>query len=203
MQQPEIEKVIKITPMVKEGVADEEIREDPQEEIGQERELKVIPPSREAPGKILQGKPRGPVTRKPRYPGRVAMEILKDFALKTANDTIIQLTLGEANWGWGRIQLHSSIQQLIRQSPFYYLIYVALRPDHAQRLISYPYYMKDQAASDEESTRFHHINGNLRLMAEEGKGINLIQKLVFIDDEQKDDCIELALRHTLSFKGII
>ena len=58
MQQPEIEEVIKVTPMVGKGVADEEIREDPQEEIGQERELKVIPPSQEAPGKILQGMPR-------------------------------------------------------------------------------------------------------------------------------------------------
>ena len=30
-------------------------------------------------------------------------------------------------------------------------------------------------------------------MAEEGKGINLIQKLIFINDEQKDDYTELAL----------
>ena len=60
---------------------------------------------------------------------------------------------------------------------------MALRPDHAQWLIFYPYYMKDQAASDEKSTRFHYINNNLRLMAEEGKGINLIQKLVSIDNK--------------------
>ena len=30
-------------------------------------------------------------------------------------------------------------------------------------------------------------------MAKEGKDINLIQKLISIDDEQKDDCIKLAL----------
>ena len=30
-------------------------------------------------------------------------------------------------------------------------------------------------------------------MAEEGKGINLIQKLIFIDNEQKDNYIKLAL----------
>ena len=53
--------------------------------------------------------------------------------------------------------------------------------------------MKDQAASDEKSTKFHYINGNLRLMAEEEKGINLIQKLIFIDDEQKDNYIKFAL----------
>ena len=70
---------------------------------------------------------------------------------------------------------------------------MALRPDHAQWLIFYLYYMKDQAASDEESTRFYYINSNLRLMTEEGKGINLIQKLIFINNEQEDDCIELAL----------
>ena len=30
-------------------------------------------------------------------------------------------------------------------------------------------------------------------MAEEGKNINLIQKLIFINNEQEDDCIKLTL----------
>ena len=70
---------------------------------------------------------------------------------------------------------------------------MALRPNYAQRLIFYSYYIKDQAASDEKNTRFYHINNNLRLMAEEGKDINLIQKSMFINDKQKNDYIELAL----------
>ena len=70
---------------------------------------------------------------------------------------------------------------------------MAFRPDYAQWLIFYPYYIKDQAASDEESIKFYYINGNLRLMAEEGKNINLIQKLMSINDEQKNDYIKLAL----------
>ena len=51
---------------------------------------------------------------------------------------------------------------------------MTLRPDYAQWLIFYLYYMKDQAASDEESIRFYHINSNLRLIAKEGKDINFI-----------------------------
>ena len=66
-----------------------EARKKTQIEINLEKELKVVPPSKEAPRKILQGKARGRVMRKPRYPGRVAMEILEDFALKTANNIII------------------------------------------------------------------------------------------------------------------
>ena len=66
--------------------------------------MKVIPPSQKVPRKILQGKPRGPIIRKPCYPGKMAMEILKDFALKTTNNTIIQLTLSEA-FGCGLIKV--------------------------------------------------------------------------------------------------
>ena len=77
------------------GIVDEEIldeimmgeaREETQIKVSPERKLKVVPPNKEAPGKILQGKARGRVMRKPRYPGRVATEILKKFALRTAHN---------------------------------------------------------------------------------------------------------------------
>ena len=63
-----------------------EAREETQAEVGLEKKLKVVPPSKEAPGKILQGKARGRVIRKPQYPGRVATEILKKFALRMAHN---------------------------------------------------------------------------------------------------------------------
>ena len=93
------EEEIKSPPKVERGVGivDEEMldkimmgeaREKTQVEIGPERELKVVPPSKEAPGKILQGKARGRVMRKPRYPDRIATEILEEFALRTAHNII-------------------------------------------------------------------------------------------------------------------
>ena len=41
-----------------------EIREKTQIEINLEKELKMVPPNKEAPRKILQGKARGRVMRK-------------------------------------------------------------------------------------------------------------------------------------------
>ncbi|RDW56804.1 hypothetical protein BP5796_12871 [Coleophoma crateriformis] len=49
---------------------------------------------------------------------------------------------GKANLGWARNCYYSIVQQVIRQDPVYWLMYVALRPDHHWRLISYPYYGK-------------------------------------------------------------
>ena len=97
MRKPIPEKKIGSPPKVEKGVdiVDEEIldeiiireaREETQTEVNPERELKVVPPNKEAPGKILQRKARGRVMRKPQYPGRVTTEILEKFALKTAHN---------------------------------------------------------------------------------------------------------------------
>lgn len=50
--------------------------------------------------------------------------------------------------GWQRNQLYSITQQVIRQSPLYWIVYVCLRPDHHYRLISYPYYTKNHDPAD-------------------------------------------------------
>ena len=63
-----------------------ETREKTQIEISSEKKLKMIPPNKEAPRKILQGKARGRVIRKPQYLDRVTTEILKKFALRTAHN---------------------------------------------------------------------------------------------------------------------
>ena len=106
MRKPVLEKEIRSPLKVERGIdiIDKEIldeiimgeaREETQIKIGSERELKVIPPNKEAPGKILQGKARGRVMRKPRYPGRVMMEILKEFALRTTHNIIFQIIMAE------------------------------------------------------------------------------------------------------------
>ena len=115
MRKPILEKEIKSPLKVGGGVdiVDEEIldeivigeaREETQVEINPERKLKVVPPSKEAPGKILQGKARGRVMRKPQYPGRIATEILEEFALRTAHNTTFQVTMAEA-FGCGMMSL--------------------------------------------------------------------------------------------------
>ena len=97
MRKPILKKEIGSPPKVGGGVniIDEEMldkimigeaREETQIEINLEKELKVVPPNKEAPGKILQGKARGRIIRKPQYPDRITTEILKEFTLRTAHN---------------------------------------------------------------------------------------------------------------------
>ena len=110
-----LEKKIKSPPKIKGGVniVDEEMldkimmgeaKKKTQIEISPEKELKVVPPNKEAPGKILQGKARGRVIRKPQYPGRIATEILKEFALRTTHNITFQVTMAKA-FGCGMMNL--------------------------------------------------------------------------------------------------
>ncbi|MCJ1270703.1 hypothetical protein MMC22_010600 [Lobaria immixta] len=61
--------------------------------------------------------------------------------------------------GWLRNMLYSLGQQVMRQDPLYYRLYVLLRPDHQWRLVSYPYYAKYDISGD--STAFTHIDINI------------------------------------------
>jgi len=98
---------------------------------------------------------------------------------------------GRQNYGWLQNMFYGIIQQAIRQSPAYYLIYVALRPDQNHCLISYPYYGKFQAASDK--TFFRHIDLNIPKLVNEGKERYMIQGSVSLDNEKKEDCTEMLL----------
>src|ERR1700712_2563199 len=84
---------------------------------------------------------------------------------------------------------HSGIQQLIRMDPEYYRCYVALRPDNHWRLISYPYYAKYSRAGDH--TFFRHIDVNVSQYLIDGRGGNMIQGTVSLDDETPDMCTEI------------
>lgn len=88
---------------------------------------------------------------------------------------------GKPNRGWLRTMLYSLTQQLIRQDLQYYLLYVAMRPDHCSRLVSYPYYTKFARPGD--STVFRHIDMNIPEFLETGRGGNIIQGSVSLDDE--------------------
>jgi hypothetical protein len=97
--------------------------------------------------------------------------------------------------GWLRNMYHSGIQQLMRQDPEYYRSYVALRPDHHWRLISYPYYAKYSKQGD--STFFRHIDINVEQYLRDGRGGNMIQGSVSLDNETNDMCTEVLLKmHT-------
>lgn len=94
------------------------------------------------------------------------------------------------NFGWQRNQVHSLGQQLMRMDPCYYALYVFLRPDHHWRLISYPYYAKYAVPGD--STFFRHIDVNVHELLESGRGKNMIQGTVSLDDEDDSNCTELV-----------
>ncbi|KAI4137511.1 MAG: hypothetical protein L6R39_007243 [Caloplaca ligustica] len=88
---------------------------------------------------------------------------------------------GRSNKGWLRTMMYSLIQQLVRQDLQYYILYVAARPDHNQRLISYPYYTKFARPGD--STIFRHVDMNIPEFLATGRGGNVIQGSVSLDDE--------------------
>jgi hypothetical protein len=93
--------------------------------------------------------------------------------------------------GWLRNMYHSGIQQLLRQDPEYYRLYVALRPDHHWRLMTYPYYAKLSQAGD--STFFRHIDLNITQYLIDGRGGAMIQGSVSLDDETLTMCTEMLL----------
>jgi len=65
--------------------------------------------------------------------------------------------------------------------PWYYLLYVCLRPDHKYALHRYPYYAK--LAEDKDKTIFRHIDVNPKHMEDTDLGINLIQGSTSLTDE--------------------
>ncbi|RPA88655.1 hypothetical protein L873DRAFT_1725222 [Choiromyces venosus 120613-1] len=93
---------------------------------------------------------------------------------------------GKKRNGWIRTMFYSAIQHLVRQDPVYYALNVAAQPDLNWRLVSYPYYTKDTSAG--ENTGFKHLDLNVPELLAEGRGENIIQSSVSIDDEYEDGC---------------
>jgi hypothetical protein len=93
---------------------------------------------------------------------------------------------GQPNLGWCRNMWHSLVQQAIRQDPGLYGLNVAARPDKRWRLVSYPYYTKFARAGD--STGFKHIDINIPELLRSGRGENLVQSAVSLDEEWEGGC---------------
>ncbi|KAJ5761803.1 uncharacterized protein N7511_005185 [Penicillium nucicola] len=91
--------------------------------------------------------------------------------------------------GWLRDMWYSIIQQVVKQDPAYYACYVFLRPDHAWRLISYPYYAKSTLPG--EQTFFRHIDVNLNDLSHSGRGRAILQGSLSLTDEDENNCTEL------------
>lgn len=90
---------------------------------------------------------------------------------------------------WLRGIQHSNIQQLIRQDLSYYISYVFFRPNHTQRLISYPYYAKSTQPG--ENTVFQHLDINIYNYLNTGRGGSLLQRSVSLTKEDERNCTEL------------
>ena len=94
--------------------------------------------------------------------------------------------MGRTSYGWLRTMVHSLAQQAMRQDPQYYRMYVALRPDRAWRLVSYPYYTKYAVPGD--STYFRHVDQNIGQLLATGRGSDMIQGSLSLDDEVVGNC---------------
>jgi len=90
------------------------------------------------------------------------------------------------NLGWLRNCWYSLAQDVVRQDPFYYFLYIMLREDNAYKLISYPYYCKYTKKDDK--TSFRHIDLNLPKLLSEQRGKYQIQGSLSLDDESEKDC---------------
>ncbi|KAJ5699211.1 hypothetical protein N7536_003877 [Penicillium majusculum] len=93
--------------------------------------------------------------------------------------------------GWARNMWFSVVQQLVRQDPAYYAFYVRCRPDHAWKLVSFPYYAKRTYPG--ERTFFRHIDVNIIDFVRSGRGVNALQGSLALSDEDSGNCTELLL----------
>lgn len=82
---------------------------------------------------------------------------------------------------------HSLTQQLTRQDICYYAAYVAVRPDHAWRLTSFPY----TKSSASEDTEFMHIDLDIEEYLATGEGGSEIKGSVSFTDEDQENCAVL------------
>ncbi|KAI9764398.1 MAG: hypothetical protein M1839_005900 [Geoglossum umbratile] len=85
---------------------------------------------------------------------------------------------------------YSLVQQLVRQDPVYYALIAAARPDKNTWLICYPYYVKYQVEG--ESTGFAHWDINVNKFMKTGRGKNIIQGSLSLDDESEHGCTLLV-----------
>ncbi|RYN41670.1 hypothetical protein AA0114_g10631 [Alternaria tenuissima] len=94
---------------------------------------------------------------------------------------------GKPNLGWLRNMYHSLIQQAVRVDLVYWMYYSVFRGEHT--MISYPYYAKYATPGDK--TYFRHVDCNVEWAHREGKGRDMIQGSVSLDDEDLNNCTQV------------
>jgi hypothetical protein len=86
--------------------------------------------------------------------------------------------------------LHSLIQQLIYQDPALYMLIMALRLDHAHRLIAIPYHT--QVSRPGDNIAYRHLNVNLDRLVKHSQGNNVIQCAISFENERTPDCTHIV-----------
>lgn len=81
--------------------------------------------------------------------------------------------------------MHSLTQQLVSQDPVLYSVMVALRPDHATRLVAFPCH--SQYSSEGDNTLHRRLDFNLEALVDHGLGRNIVQCAVSFENEHEDD----------------
>lgn len=98
---------------------------------------------------------------------------------------------GHVHHSWLRAMVHSVTQQAIRVDPLHWALYVALRPDHNTRLVSFPYYAMASKTGDRGISR--HIDLNIDKFIEVNRGGDVISGTVSLDDESEEKgCTEIV-----------
>ncbi|KAI9777313.1 MAG: hypothetical protein M1839_008921 [Geoglossum umbratile] len=86
---------------------------------------------------------------------------------------------GQKRRGWMRHMFYSLVQQLVRQDPVYYALIAAARPDK-------------NFLVEGESTGFAHLDINVDKFVKTGRGKNIIQGSLSLDDESEHSCTLLV-----------
>jgi hypothetical protein len=77
------------------------------------------------------------------------------------------------------------IQQLILQDPVFYSVIMALRSDHVTRFMVFLYYA--QCLLKGNNTINRRLNLNLKALIDYELGRNIIQCIIFFENEQEND----------------
>ena len=93
--------------------------------------------------------------------------------------------------GWLCNMYHTLVQQLLWQDPLWYVLIIAARPDHAWRLIAYPYIAKYAVAGN--STGFEHVDVSIDAYFRYCRGENTVQAAFALDVEDEYNCTKIVL----------
>ena len=86
--------------------------------------------------------------------------------------------------------LHSLIQQLVYQDPALYMLIVALRPDHAHRLITIPYHTQISRPGD--NIVYRHLDVNLDRLIKHSQKNNIVQCAISFENERTPNCTHVV-----------